>query len=89
MGTANPLDSILARGLKFLLPSADYPSMECPKCRSTQLMIRHKKGVERWRSFFTGLRQYRCRDCDENFRAPDRRFVPRDEVPEAARRHAA
>jgi tRNA(Ile2) C34 agmatinyltransferase TiaS len=52
--------------------------MECPKCRSTLLMIRQKKGLERLRCFFTGERQFRCRDCDEKFRAPDRRRVPRD-----------
>jgi DNA-directed RNA polymerase subunit RPC12/RpoP len=53
--------------------------MECPKCRSTVLMIRRKTGLERLRCFFTGLRSYRCRDCDQKFRAPDRRRAPRDE----------
>lgn len=52
--------------------------MECPKCRSTLLMIRHKTGLERLRIFFTGLREYRCRDCDQRFRAPDRRKAPRE-----------
>jgi tRNA(Ile2) C34 agmatinyltransferase TiaS len=52
--------------------------MECPKCRSTLLMIRQNTGLERLRSFFTGLRLYRCRDCDEHFRAEDRRAVPRE-----------
>jgi len=51
--------------------------MECPKCRSTLLMIRQNTGLERLRSFLTGLRQYRCRDCDQKFRAPDRRRLSR------------
>jgi tRNA(Ile2) C34 agmatinyltransferase TiaS len=41
-------------------------------------MIRHKTGLERLRIFFTGLREYRCRDCDQRFRAPDRRKAPRE-----------
>jgi DNA-directed RNA polymerase subunit RPC12/RpoP len=53
--------------------------MECPKCRSTTLMIRRKTGLERLRCFFTGLRSYRCRDCDQKFRALDRRHMPRDD----------
>jgi transposase-like protein len=81
----NPLASILARGLKFLLRNTDHLAMECPKCRSTQLMIRYKKGFERVRSFFTGLRQYLCRDCGEKFRAPDRRAVPREDLPQSVR----
>ncbi len=46
-------------------------------------MIRHKKGFERLRIVFTGLREYRCRDCDQRFRAPDRRQVDRDKAPYA------
>jgi tRNA(Ile2) C34 agmatinyltransferase TiaS len=41
-------------------------------------MIRQNTGLERVRSFLTGLREYRCRDCDEKFRAPDRRRVARE-----------
>lgn len=40
-------------------------------------MIRHKTGIERLRVALTGLRQYRCCDCDQKFRAPDRRKRPR------------
>jgi hypothetical protein len=40
-------------------------------------MIRQKSGFERVLIFLTGLRQYRCQDCDQRFRAPDRRFRPR------------
>lgn len=58
--------------------------MECPYCRSNQLMIRQNTGLEWLRSAFTGLRQYRCRDCDTKFRAPDRRKTPRQEKMEAA-----
>jgi DNA-directed RNA polymerase subunit RPC12/RpoP len=58
---------------------ADITVMECPRCRSNLLMIRQKTGLERVRSFLTGMREYRCRDCDHKFRAPDRRRVPRDE----------
>jgi hypothetical protein len=42
-------------------------------------MIKQKKGFERIRIYFTGLREYLCRDCDTNFRGPDRRRVPREE----------
>jgi hypothetical protein len=42
-------------------------------------MIRHKTGLERIRCFFSELREYRCRDCDAKFRAPDRRQLPRGE----------
>jgi len=52
--------------------------MQCPKCRSEYLMIKQKTGLERIRGFFTGLRTYRCRDCDLKFRAPDRRRIPRE-----------
>jgi tRNA(Ile2) C34 agmatinyltransferase TiaS len=41
-------------------------------------MIKHKKGFERLRVALTGLREYRCRDCDTRFRGPDRRRVARD-----------
>lgn len=54
--------------------------MECPKCRSNVLMIRHNTGFERLRVFFSGLREYRCGDCDQRFRAPDRRRTPRPEA---------
>jgi len=36
-------------------------------------MIRQKTGFERLLIFLTGLREYRCRDCEQKFRAPDRR----------------
>lgn len=54
-------------------------------------MIRQKTGVERWRSFFTGLRRYRCLDCDQKFNGPDRRLVPRHDLlhSEAPRRNVA
>jgi uncharacterized protein YlaI len=41
-------------------------------------MIKQNTGIERVRSFLTGLRQYICRDCEKKFRAPDRRRVPRE-----------
>jgi hypothetical protein len=41
-------------------------------------MIRHNTGFERLLVFLTGLREYRCRDCDQRFRAPDRRQYPRE-----------
>jgi hypothetical protein len=47
------------------------------------LMIRRKTGVERLRCYLTGLRQYRCSDCDQQFRAPDRRLTPRDAARDA------
>ena len=40
-------------------------------------MIRQNKGFERLRILLTGLREYRCRDCDTRFRAPDRRAKSR------------
>lgn len=59
--------------------------MECPKCRSTELMIRQNTGLERLRVALTGLRQYRCSECDTGFRAPDRRKKPRPEKAEPQR----
>jgi len=50
-------------------------------------MIREKKGMERIKVFWTGLRQYRCRACDDIFRAMDRRRIPRH-VPDAKHAHA-
>jgi hypothetical protein len=41
-------------------------------------MIRMNTGIERLMIFLTGLREYRCRDCDQKFRAPDRRQRPRE-----------
>lgn len=40
-------------------------------------MIRQRKGLERLLIFLTGLREYRCRDCDQKFRMPDRRLESR------------
>ncbi len=40
-------------------------------------MIRQNTGLERLRVFLTDLREYRCRECDMRFRAPDRRKAPR------------
>lgn len=71
---------MLARRLKIPRARVDICSMECPKCRSTLLMIRQKTGVERIRCFFTGLRLYRCLECDAKFRAADRRRFPREEA---------
>lgn len=48
--------------------------MQCPRCRSEYLMIRKNTGFERLLVLLTGLREYRCRDCDQKFRAPDRRL---------------
>jgi DNA-directed RNA polymerase subunit RPC12/RpoP len=52
--------------------------MECPKCRSREIMIKRKTGMERIKVFWTGLREYKCRACDEVFRAEDRRRTPRE-----------
>jgi tRNA(Ile2) C34 agmatinyltransferase TiaS len=41
-------------------------------------MIRQNTGAERFLSFLTGLREYRCGECDQKFRAPDRRATPRE-----------
>ena len=52
--------------------------MQCPKCRSNYLMIKKNMGFERILTFLTSLREYRCRDCDQKFRAPDRRQISRE-----------
>src|SRR5665213_647786 len=65
--------------LNFSPQTADIRNMCCPKCRSNCLMIKQRKGLERLRIFLTGLREYRCRDCDTRFRGPDRRSIPRDQ----------
>jgi DNA-directed RNA polymerase subunit RPC12/RpoP len=53
--------------------------MQCPKCGSNFLMIKIVAGFERLLILISGLHEYRCQDCDQKFRAPDRR---------KARRHA-
>lgn len=70
--------------LKFQSAPADREVMGCPKCRSTWLMIRQNKGLERLKIWLTGLREYVCRDCDTVFRAPDRRRVVREKKLEIA-----
>jgi transposase-like protein len=57
--------------------------LTCPKCRSTELLIRQAKGFERLRIFLTGLRTFKCPDCYHDFRAPDRRQAPRMNEQEA------
>jgi transposase-like protein len=52
-------------------------------------MIRQNTGIERLRSLFTGMRRYRCRDCDQHFRAVDRRSTPREKEASAARKSLA
>jgi len=52
-------------------------------------MIRMNKGMERLLILLTGLREYRCRDCDQRFRAPDRRQRVRAEGPMAIPKHFA
>ena len=51
--------------------------MQCPKCGSQFLMVRMDEGLEHLKILLTGLRQYRCQDCDQSFRAQDRRKAPR------------
>lgn len=54
--------------------------MQCPRCEdSDHLMIRNNTGIERIMVFFTKLRKYRCLDCDNVFRMPDRRMRPREQ----------
>lgn len=47
-------------------------------CRSEELMIRQKTGIERLLILWTGMRLYLCRECMHKFRAPDRRRFPRE-----------
>jgi len=53
----------------------------CPRCRSTLLLIKDKRGIERLLILLTGKRHFRCRLCDLIYRARDRRRTLR-EVPE-------
>ncbi|NDJ12942.1 MAG: hypothetical protein EBY17_17375 [Acidobacteriia bacterium] len=64
----------LQRGLKSYRNSVDMNIMQCPRCRSDYLLIRQRTGFERVLIFLTGLREYRCRDCDQKFRMPDLRL---------------
>ena len=52
--------------------------MPCPKCASDRLSIRNVNGFERVIHFLTGMRKYRCRECNFAFRTPDRRRFPRE-----------
>ena len=53
--------------------------MQCPKCGSRFLMIKMSAGLEKLLILLTGLRQYRCQDCDQTFRGQDRRTARRRE----------
>jgi Zn finger protein HypA/HybF involved in hydrogenase expression len=52
--------------------------MCCPKCQSKRLDIRQETGLEPIMIFFTGKRKFRCRECEREFRAPDRRRTRRE-----------
>lgn len=54
------------------------PVLRCPNCSSGFLMIRMNRGFERIMIFLTGQRKYICRDCEQSFRATDRRRIPRE-----------
>jgi hypothetical protein len=43
-------------------------------------MIKLEEGLERLLIMMTGLREYRCRDCEQRFRAPDRRTGARNSL---------
>ncbi|MCU1329486.1 MAG: hypothetical protein JWN34_4856 [Bryobacterales bacterium] len=51
----------------------------CPNCNSEFLMIKHKTFWERVVIFLTNKRKYTCRDCNTEFRAPERRLLKRHE----------
>jgi DNA-directed RNA polymerase subunit RPC12/RpoP len=51
--------------------------MQCPRCGSNFLMIKMEEGLERLMIRLTGLREYRCQECDQKFRAQDRRKMAR------------
>lgn len=57
--------------------------MQCPRCGSKFLMIKMDDGFERLMILLTGLRQYRCQDCDQPFRGPDRRKASRPAAKQA------
>ncbi len=61
----------------FWLRMADMGNMECPRCRSREFRIKKKVGLERLKIWWTGMREYRCLDCDGVFRAKDRRKMAR------------
>ena len=44
----------------------------CPRCSSTELLIRHPSGFERVLILLTHTRQFMCRRCYLVFRALDR-----------------
>ncbi|HYA17320.1 MAG TPA: hypothetical protein VEF06_07635 [Bryobacteraceae bacterium] len=46
-------------------------------------MIKMDDGFERLMILLTGLRQYRCQDCDQPFRGPDRRKASRPAAKQA------
>jgi hypothetical protein len=41
-------------------------------------MIRAQSGFERFMIFLTTTRKFRCVECGQHFREPDRRRTPRD-----------
>jgi hypothetical protein len=54
--------------------------MPCPSCGSNNLALREARGFEWLVLLFTTKRKYRCRECNQWFRAPDRRRMPRGKM---------
>jgi DNA-directed RNA polymerase subunit RPC12/RpoP len=61
----------------------------CPRCRSHRLKIKQSSGIERLLIFLSGMRTYRCRDCNHSFHMPDRRRFLRAEAPAAGAAYSA
>ncbi len=55
-----------------------YSGMQCPKCASRRLDIRQPTGFEPLMIFLTQKRKFRCRECEREFRAMDRRRISRN-----------
>lgn len=52
----------------------------CADCGSNRLEIRRAIGFEGLMVLITGERKYLCLECKAEFRMPDRRVAPRDEL---------
>jgi DNA-directed RNA polymerase subunit RPC12/RpoP len=59
----------------------------CPRCGANVLLVRQVEGFEKFMVGITGKRSYRCRMCENTFRARDKRNRQRIAARPAAASH--
>jgi hypothetical protein len=70
----------LAAKVRYILKYMARQRLACSKCGSNRFKVRDSKGLERLMIWLTKRRRYRCLECENTFRAADRRQSPRNEA---------